>query len=301
MEQVEMNLANKESTTMITGVSETLMITLYARYLETNRDDSIIKDSKAVEIVESLDYDFTKFTTGWASQLGCVIRAKNFDRVISDFIKTHPNAVIINLGSGLCTRFFRVDNGTIIWYEVDFPEVIQLRHKLISETERYQFISKSILDFTWIDEIKREPNQPVLIIAEGVCMYLTEAQNKLLFQEISKRFQDVEMMIDAISPGMAKNSKRHDTVSKTDAEFQWGIKQVTELETWDSGIKILEVNHYLTNFAKYPHRLKWWMKYLVFILVPLYKNQSRIVRLHLNANGSTSRKDSLTASSPNKL
>lgn len=280
-----MTTAQKYLTNQITGVAETLMIPLYARYVETTRNDSIIKDEKAVELVERIDYDFTKFANGWASQLGCVIRVKTYDQILQRFIQQHPNAVIINLGSGLCTRFFRIDNGQIRWYEVDFPEVIELRRKLIPETERYQFIAKSFFDFTWMNQIQRDASQSVFIIIEGTCMYLTEVQNQLLFQVIAHRFSGAEMMIDVISPFLAKNSKRHDTVSKVNnAEFHWGIKNIEALETWGMGIKVLKVNEYLTNFAKYPHRLKGWMKHFLFILVPLYKTSGRIVRMQIGTS-----------------
>ncbi|WP_414544554.1 class I SAM-dependent methyltransferase [Nostoc sp. CCY0012] len=277
-----MAFVNQESTAKITGVAETLMITLYARYLETNRDDGVIKDEKAVEIVETIDYDFTKFTSGWASLLGSAIRAKSFDQAVINFIKNHPNAVIVNLGSGLCTRFFRVDNGQINWYEVDFPEVIELRHKLISETDRYKFIAKSIFDFNWMDEVERLPGQPLLIIAEGVSMYLTKEQHQRLFKQIGDRLHNVEIIIDVVSPAFAKNTKGHDTVSKTNAEFKWGIKKITELETWGLGIKVLDIDYYQDNFAHYPHRLKpFWLKYFTFILVPIFRNSSRIVRMQI--------------------
>ncbi|MBE9051326.1 class I SAM-dependent methyltransferase [Nostocales cyanobacterium LEGE 11386] len=287
-----MNFVNQESTAKITGVAETLMITLYARYWETKRDDGVIQDQKAVEIVEKIDYDFTKFASGWASLLGSAIRAKRFDDRVSDFIKNHPNAVIVNLGSGLCTRFFRVNNGKVNWYEVDFPEVIELRHKLISETDKYKFIGKSIFDFTWMDEIQRylqsamlTPGQPMLIIAEGVSMYLTKAQHLNLCKQIGDRFQNVEMIIDVVSPAFARNTQGHDTVSKTNAEFKWGIKKVAELETWGLGIKILDIDHYLTSFAQYPHRLQpFWLKYFIFILVPIFRNSSRIVHMQISAN-----------------
>ncbi|MBW4559379.1 MAG: class I SAM-dependent methyltransferase [Trichormus sp. ATA11-4-KO1] len=282
-----MTFVNQASTAKITGVAETLMITLYARYLETKRDDGIIQDKKAVEIVEKIDYDFTKFASGWASLLGSAIRAKRFDHGVSDFIKNHPNAVIVNLGSGLCTRFFRVENGKISWYEVDFPEVIELRQKLISETDRYKFIGKSIFNFTWMDEIQQVPGQPMLIIAEGVSMYLTKVQHLDLFKQIRDRFESVEMIIDIVSPAFARNTQGHDTVSKTNAEFKWGIKKVTELETWGLGIKVLDIDYYLTNFAQYPHRLQpFWLKYFIFILVPIFSNSSRIV--HMQISQSTS-------------
>jgi O-methyltransferase involved in polyketide biosynthesis len=66
---------------------------------------------------------------------------------VQHFLDIHPKAVIVNLGAGLCTRYFRVDNGEVHWYEVDFPEVIALRRQFFEESERYYCISQSMLDF----------------------------------------------------------------------------------------------------------------------------------------------------------
>uniref|UniRef100_A0A7C3KKK4 Class I SAM-dependent methyltransferase n=1 Tax=Oscillatoriales cyanobacterium SpSt-418 TaxID=2282169 RepID=A0A7C3KKK4_9CYAN len=204
----------QESTAELTGVTETLLITLYARAIETQRPDPILSDRKAVEIAESLDYDFSKYEKGWTSQLGCVIRARACDRIVQNFLETYPSAVIVNLGAGLCTRFSRVDNGEVYWYEVDFPAVIALRRKFFQESERHHFIAQSILDFTWMDAIQRQSNQPMMILYEGVSMYLSEAENKALLEQIMTRFSPVEVLFDVLSGKRAQSTKQHDTVSK---------------------------------------------------------------------------------------
>lgn len=276
-----MTTTQKEATDKITGVSETLMITLYARYVELQRQDAIIKDNKATEIVQKIDYDFTKYAQGWASQLGCIIRADVYDRLVSQFIQNHPKATIINLGAGLCTRFFRVDNGEICWYEIDFPEVIELKHKLIDESNRYRLIAGSILETTWIEEIQRGENQPVLFVIEGVTMYLTEVEIKTLFQIIAHHFAPVTVFMDVIDTKRAENTKSHDTVSQTNAKFKWGIDDSKQLESWGRGIKVTDEIYYLTRFANYPHRLPWWGRYLRFILVALFKNSSRFIQVKI--------------------
>jgi hypothetical protein len=86
----------REPTNNLTGVAETLMITLYARAIETQRPEPIVSDPKAVEIAEQLDYDFSKYQKGWASQLGCVIRVRAGDRMVQNFLETHPSAIIVN-------------------------------------------------------------------------------------------------------------------------------------------------------------------------------------------------------------
>ncbi len=270
------------STVKLTGVLETLMITLYARAIETRRSSPIIQDSKAVEIAEQVDYKFEKYSQGWTSQLGCSIRAKEYDSIVQNFIQNHPNSIIVNLGAGLCTRFTRVDNGRICWYEVDFPDVIELRYKFFEESERYKFIAQSILDFTWIDQIQRSPNQPLMVILEGVTMYLSEADNREIIKQIRTRLAPAEVVFDVLNHKSAQSTKGHDTVSKTGVKFQWGIDNSRDLEAWEPSITIKDEVFYLTQFANHRDRLPFWVRPIASILTPIFKNTARIVRLQVN-------------------
>ena len=270
-----------EPTNQLTGVAETLMITLYARYLETQRADSLFQDPKAVEIAQSTDYDFEKYAKGWASQLGVVIRVQEYDCIVKNFLETYPDAIVINLGCGLCTRFTRVNNERVRWYEIDFPEVIELRRKFFEETERYQFIAKSIFDFTWMDAIQKMPDQPLMIIMEGVSPYLSEVENQTLVSQLCDRLAPAEFVFDVLNRKSAKSSQRHDTVSKTDAEFKSGIDNGKELETWGAGITLKNEIYYLKQFAKHPQRFPLWARSVSFMLVPLFKNSGRILHLKI--------------------
>jgi O-methyltransferase involved in polyketide biosynthesis len=270
-----------EPTQQLTGVAETLMITLYARVVETQRSDSLLQDPKAVEIAQKTDYDFSKYQKGWASQLGVVIRVREYDRIVTSFLEAHPGAVVINLGCGLCTRFTRIGHKEVHWYEVDFPEVIELRRKFFEETDHYQFIAKSILDFTWIDQIQRAPNQPLIVVMEGVSPYLSEAENRSIILQLRDRLTPVEIVLDVLDRRVAKNSKKHDTVSKTNAEFKSGFDAGQELETWGDGIRLKDEIYSLTQFADHPKRLPVWARYIRFLLVPLFKKSARILRLQL--------------------
>lgn len=271
-----------EPTQQLTGVAETLMITLYARVVETQRGaDSLLQDPKVVEIASRTDYDFSKYQKGWASQLGVIVRVREFDRLIRDFLTTHPEAIVINLGCGLCTRFSRVDNGKVCWYEVDFPEVIELRRKFFEETDRYQFIAKSILDFSWIDCINRSPDRPLIILMEGVSMYLTEAENRSLLMALGDRLAPSEFIFDALNRREAKKSQQHDTVSKTNAKFRSGIDSGQEVTTWGAGITLKDEIYALDQFADYPARLPLWARYVRFLVVPIFKKSFRILHLQL--------------------
>ena len=277
----------KESTAKLQGVPETLMITLYGRYTEQSYPNCIIKDEKAVEIAEKVDYDFSKYAQGWSSQLGTVIRAKTIDDLLRKFLATHPQTTVVNLGGGLCTRFFRIDNGEVNWYEVDFPEVIELKEKLVQQSNRYHLIAGSILKPNWIEQINPDVNQPLFLIMEGVLMYLTEEDNKAFFAQIqtmlAPKFSPITVVFDVMNRKSAASSKRHDTVSKTDAEFKWGIDNSQELETWNLGISLKDEIYYLSEFAKYPQRMKpFWLKYISFILMPIFKKNASILQVEIN-------------------
>lgn len=111
--------------------AETLLIPLYLRAIETQRSDALIRDDKAVALVKQMNYDFSRIKLSALDQVACVLRLREFDRYARDFLARYPEAVVVHIGCGLHTRFERVDNGQLEWYDLDLPEVIELRRKLI--------------------------------------------------------------------------------------------------------------------------------------------------------------------------
>ena len=237
----------KVDTEKLTGVPETLLIPLYLRAVETQRVDSIIRDEKAVEIIQRIEYDFAKFDKAWASQVGVAVRTEILDEVTVAFMHQYPDASVVNLGAGLCTRFNRVDNGRVTWYELDLPEAIELRRRFFTETDRHQFIEGSITDFRWMDQIKREEKKPVLFIGEGLFMYFEEREVKNVFVEMATRFPGAEVIFEINAPVTVGRSKHHDALSKTEGktEFKWGPSSGAVCETWDDRIRFVEDWNYL--------------------------------------------------------
>lgn len=206
----------------LSGVNETMLVPLYARALESRKKKPAFYDETAVRTVEALDYDFTKHGKSKMNMWGCAARTIIFDREVSSYIKDHPNCSVINLACGLDDRFNRVDNGTILWYNLDFENVIMIREKIVPARERVQNISTSVLDFAWIDQITNK--EEVLIIAEGLLMYLQEKEVQTLFEKISSAFKSCTLLLELMSTWMVKNQKIHDTVKLTTAVFTWGVE-----------------------------------------------------------------------------
>ncbi len=210
------------------GVMETLLITLYARAKDAKSSHPVIKDKKAVEIMEKIEYDFQKFERGKMSYYGVLARAKIMDEEVRRFISENPDCAIVSVGCGLDTRFFRVDNGKILWYNLDFPEVIAQRELFFAPNERVKNISKSALDPAWTKEVV--PNgRKLLILSEGMLMYLKEEEVCRFLELLTQGFDAFEAHFDLLYKGVVNKGRMHDTVKNTTAEFHWGVKDGSEV------------------------------------------------------------------------
>ena len=214
-------------------VQETLLIPLWARAVEAGRSEPILRDTKAVEMVDAIDYDFDKFGKGKGSQVGCCLRASILDDWVREFLWEHPDGTVVEIGSGLGTRFERLDNGEVRWFELDLSDVIAIRRRFFEETERRRFISRSVLTTEWLPVVEESGSGPFLFVAEGVFMYFEEQQVKYLLAMLADHFPGSQIAFDAMSPLMVRMQKRHDTINETSAKFRWGLSDIKDLEGWD--------------------------------------------------------------------
>jgi O-methyltransferase involved in polyketide biosynthesis len=265
----------------LNGVAETMLIPLWARATETRRRRPIIRDEAAERLMYMLDYDFKKFTGGWMSQVGVSIRTMLLDREVEGFIKSHPRAAIVNIGAGLDTRFQRVDNGSITWYDLDLPEVIAIREQYFKASIRYRMVAGSVLEVDWPSTVSAG-DRPVLIIAEGVLMYFAALEVKLLMGRLVHAFPGAEMLVELMPPTLVRRGKQHDTVTKTGAEFKWGLSYSSELEDLHPSIRYIED----WNYFDY-HRERWrWLRWLAHIPAFRRRFNNRIAHLRfLGARG----------------
>ena len=144
---------------------ETLLITLCAKTIAAPK--GILEDPAAWKLLEQIDYDFSKLHVPNGTRSTVVLRAKKIDSVVRDFLARHPDGVVLHLGCGLDTRFTRVDNGQVIWYDLDLPAVIDLRAKFFEQTPRYRMLASSASDMKWIEQVQAA-SKPVLVAAEGL-------------------------------------------------------------------------------------------------------------------------------------
>lgn len=222
-------------------VEETLLLPLWGRAYETQQNMPRLIDNKAVEIMEKLEYDFSDIEkTQTMSQHGWVARSLHTDKLVTDFIKKHPEATIVNIGCGLDTTFSRIDNGKILFYELDLPDVITLRKNFYEDNERHKSIASSFLDTDWFEEIAVKDG--LLFLAGGVLCYFEEEQIKAFFIKVADCFPTCEFFFDSLSPLGMKIAKKQ-VLKKggmgMSIDEGWTLKPVKTLEEWDKRIKVI--------------------------------------------------------------
>lgn len=219
--------------TALGTVQETLLIPLWARAVECNKPYPTLCDPKAAEILGQIDYDFSKFEKAAASQAGCCIRGRLMDELTLDVLHEEPDALIVEIGAGLDTRFERLEQQVRRWIDLDLPDSMALRRQFFTESEKRTFIACSVLEEDWIGPVKQAAGSaPVIFLAEGVLMYFAEEQIIELLTTLAAHFPGSRLIFDSLGPKMVTNQKRHDSLKHTSARFQWGISDIRRLEQW---------------------------------------------------------------------
>jgi O-methyltransferase involved in polyketide biosynthesis len=222
------------------AVAETLLIPLYARAVEARQPVPLVLDDRAATLVESIDYDFARFRLHGHDQVTIIMRLREFDRRTQDFLARHPQAVVVHIGCGLDTRFERVDNGQVTWYNLDLPQVIALRRKLVRESERCRCLGCSVFEESWLDAVGVHAPRPFLFLAEAVFPYFAEAQVKRLFLGLMQRFPGAELVCDAMTPLMVRLNNLQLRTMQIGARLHWGLRHGRDPESWGEGIQLLD-------------------------------------------------------------
>ena len=203
----------------LSGVPETMLQTVYARAKES-RGRGAIHDAKAEEIIEKLDYDFSLADKDTAMHSGVIARTIVLDRMTKEWLASHPGAVVVNIACGLDTRCYRM-KGFCHWYNLDLPETMAVREKLLPESGTISQIAMSAME-DWGSEIS-EQNVQVLIVIEGLTMYLNAKDVQQIFAVISSRFSQATIFVETMNPMIVKRFKEK-SIEGSHAKFTWGVK-----------------------------------------------------------------------------
>jgi O-methyltransferase involved in polyketide biosynthesis len=212
----------------LSGDKQTLLITLYGKALDSRAERPILGDTFARDVVDHLDVDFAKLHVPRGAEVSLPVRAKHLDHWTRDFLAAHGRATVLHLGCGLDSRVFRIDPDTSVhWYDVDYPDVIDLRRRVYPARDGYSMIGSSVTDLRWLEEVPA--GDPVLVIGEGLLPYLQPADGVALLRRITERFQSGELMFDIYSRLVVRMIRLMPAARATDVHMAWAIDDTRDL------------------------------------------------------------------------
>ncbi|MDP9795294.1 methyltransferase (TIGR00027 family) [Catenuloplanes nepalensis] len=223
----------------LTGARETLLVTLYGRALDARAAHPVLGDTMAAEAVDAIDYDFGAAHVKPGVAASVVVRAKFLDNWVHEFLDAHPGeATVVHLGAGLDTRVWRIDPGPgVDWFDVDFPEVVEIRRALFPERPGYHAIGASVTDDGWLERIPT--GRPTLVIAEGLSMYLTEEEGVTLLRRITDRFNGgTTIAFDAFNSLAIRAQKLNPAIRVSGATLHWSVDHPRDLIRAVPGLRL---------------------------------------------------------------
>jgi len=271
--------AHHKEKILLTKEQETLLITLYCKTLGC--PGRIFEDEHSWRIVKSIEYDFTTLKVPNGTRATVFLRTQKIDDTVRKFLMEHPGGMVLHLGCGLDTRFQRLDDGRVIWYDLDLPDAIAVRRKLFSESDRYHMLAQSVTDMDWIQSVSQDA-PAILVAAEGLFMYLTEEEVKALILRLREAFPGCEMVFDAFSGLTARNVGRNPSLKKTGAKVHWGIDDAHDMEGWAPGIRLVEEWYFNQAPAIAQMSFGFRLMFRVMGLFPVANKAHRILRLVLS-------------------
>jgi O-methyltransferase involved in polyketide biosynthesis len=244
----------------LTGAQETLLATLYCKWLDASQGrKAILNDRFAGQVLRKLNFDFAKLGMNYITAATLALRARNFDDWTVEFcephLQQHREVTVLHLGCGLDTRPNRIEQRLadldaafpprVHWIDVDLDEVTSLRSRVVPtplQLASYRTISTSVTatDPAWLYNI--EPDKPALVLMEGLSMYLQRDAGRLLLRNLAEHFSTEkcpgQIAFDALGSTMVRMQNYIALKNATGAVFAWSIDDANELTTVHDNLRL---------------------------------------------------------------
>jgi len=261
------------------SIQETMIGPLWSRATLSKKYPNLLRDPKAIDFLDQIKYDFTKlkdFLGDWRA-IGLLARAYNLDNAVKNYLNAHPNATIVNIGAGLDTSFHRVDNGKIMWYDLDLPNAIEFRVRLMPETPRNKVISSSAFDIKWMESVNFDPDKGIFLIAGGLIYYFYEDKIAPFFKALAERFPGGGIAFDCVNKFAVKVANKRAKKYNSELSFKLAIgNPVKIIHKWSKKLQILD---WYTMYSRVPIDPKWPKKARKMIKISERLKTAKIVIL----------------------
>ncbi|UZQ48508.1 class I SAM-dependent methyltransferase [Clostridium kluyveri] len=260
-------------------VQNTMLIPLWGRAVASEKNPEILYDKQAIDIIKNYDYDFKNVakTFGEFGGICYIVRARKIEDAIREFIRKYPRGTVVNIGAGLDNSFSRVDNGSILWYNLDLPDSIAFRRSFIPDSERNISIAKSLFDTTWFDDVKFTFEDGIFFVSGGVFYFFKEQQLREIFRIMARRFPGGELYFDAESRTAVKRS--NNMIKKTGnkgAIMYFYVNDAKKFQSWSSAIKLVSCEGYFKNI---PFNKQWSLRLRLMMRMSDWTHMMKFVYL----------------------
>lgn len=235
-------------------VEDTLFVPMAGRIYASEHYPQILYDEKALDLKKKLSSALLEQDgQNQYTLLASAARSANLDRYIRAFLERRPDGVIVQLGCGLETVYYRCDNGRSHWYAVDLPHVVEYRRELLPEPERETYLAGDAFAGDWIKQIRADaPDAPILVTAGGLFHYFEESKVVGLLRMLTG-FGEIEIVFDSVSKsGMAMMRKKYmKQVGHGDAQMFFYVDSASELAgKIGSGVRVLAEEPYYCHIPR---------------------------------------------------
>ena len=236
------------------SVQETLVIPLYGRKVCRDHFPQLFEDREAERICSMLDYDFREKGKAMESMAGLFgaleVAQRHYDLLweIRDYLKKHPEAAVVNLGCGLDDSFRKADNGKCHGYNIDFPDVIEIRNDILGVQDREVNIGCDLNDYRWMDQI--DGKNGAIFFAAGVFYYLKTEDIRKLTAEMNRRYPEGVLVFDSCNALGAKMMRKTwlKGAGISDVSAYFSLQDKSEIENWNHGFRSVTERSYMRGY-----------------------------------------------------
>lgn len=239
----------------LSAVSETALLTLKSRIIESEKDPPLIVDPKGKEILDKIRKLIPaetwervlkrKFSPALTSYIS--LRARKYDAYTRAFLQ-NPDGLVVSLGCGFDTRYWRISSGDFRYIEVDLPEVIDLKKELTGPDPGYQLMGCSVLNPQWISDIAAIQKEHILFLAEGLFMYLPAQEVIAIFKRLTSTFSSSQIVFETVHQKytrgfrkkMVERKMKRNSGTLAGSSFTYGIRCAEDIEQYADKLKVLE-------------------------------------------------------------
>ncbi len=239
----------------LSDVSKTAIFTLRCRAVESQKEKPLIHDPMAVYCQEQLaalaspEEKALIFERPLSGRLShhIALRARKYDALVNDWVSRNQSSTVVNLGCGFDTRYWRIQHQKCRYLELDLPEIVDLKKVALKGKLGYELIGCSVFDPAWIDQVTAIGNRNIVLIAEGLLMYLPKPQVIGLFKTFSERLEHSQIIFEVVTEAythgfwkkIVEGKMKRELGVDAGASYDFGVRGAREVESYGKGLKVV--------------------------------------------------------------